>query len=107
MKLRQKRSALLHSPSENFVMESDELQKIESRLRRIENILYQEKKVDKKPVWVKVGWIRNLTGWKSWRLHEARLQGIIEWRKTPENGIEYNLNSLPDIFIINNPKKAS
>jgi len=56
----------------------------------------------KKETWIKVGFLTELTGWNNEKLRQAREQGIVKRKKTPE-GWFYLLESVPEQFI----KKAS
>lgn len=52
-----------------------------------------------KETWVKVSTIRLLTVWDDKRkLEKARKEGLLKQRKS-SNGIEYLLESIPEIFI--------
>lgn len=52
-----------------------------------------------KEVWVTAKWIMDLTGWNASKMQKAREQGILQFRTNDNNGIEYLLSSLPEVFI--------
>lgn len=51
--------------------------------------------------WVKVGFIQDVTGWDKEGLRRARENGLIKQRRGT-NGIEYLLESIPEMFIRKN-----
>lgn len=59
-----------------------------------------------KPKYVKVGAIKELTGWGHRKMEWARRNGIIDYLETPE-GILYNLNSVKEYLELlkNKPLK--
>ena len=74
-------------------------------LRRIDEKLSRLLIKEAKPVWGRVNWVQELTGWNGDQIRNAREQGLIEFRATQsEKILEYRLDSIPPIFIIN--KKA-
>ncbi len=60
--------------------------------------------VKRKRQWVKIGFVKQVTGWNKEEMRRARAQGVIKFTKSSVDGFKYDLNSIPDIFIIN--KKA-
>ena len=72
---------------------------LEKRLDRIDQKLTTLLGQAKKQTWVKVSFITDLTGWNREKLRQARDQKIITYRKG-NNGFEYLLESLPEVFII-------
>lgn len=68
-------------------------------LKRIDSKLTTLLQKSNKETWVKGSFIYDLTGWDKKKLFRAKQQGIIEQKKD-EKGIWYNLNSLPQQFII-------
>jgi predicted transcriptional regulator len=77
------------------------LQKLERIERQLSNIA---RKNVKKASWVKVGWITDLTGWDREKMRQAREQGLVEWKDDAKLGRVYNIDSIPQMFII---KKAT
>lgn len=61
-----------------------------------------ENRKEEKDRWIKVSFVVKLTGWDKKKLYQARQQGLIEWRKTPEKGFEYLLQSIPKEFLLKN-----
>ena len=76
-----------------------EILEIKRTQARIDSKLTALLNKPKREVWVKVSFIKDLTGLSSEKLRQAREQGIIECRKTEENGIEYLLSSIPGQFL--------
>jgi hypothetical protein len=74
---------------------------IENRLDRMDAKLNALAGKMNKETWVKVGWVKTVTGWDKEKLRKAREQGIVKFRKS-KNGIEYLLESIPAIFIKKN-----
>lgn len=52
-----------------------------------------------RPKWVSGFWIKQVTGWDGEKMKIVRRDNLIEWRMT-EKGYEYNINSVPQAFII-------
>lgn len=67
-------------------------------LKRIDAKLTALLNRPKEENWVKVGVIQRLTGWDARDLDTMRKNGLIKMRKT-ENGFEYLLQSIPEIFL--------
>ncbi len=61
----------------------------------------QKKKIIPTQTWVKVGWIKQLTGWNKEQLRRARMEGLITMERRAD-GIYYCLESLNEKFIKNN-----
>jgi len=76
-------------------MSTDQLKRIDSKL----TALLQEKKKPAKETWVKVGIITSLTGWNNEGMRKARLNGLIDWKKT-DSGFWYLLESLDEQWKI-------
>jgi hypothetical protein len=74
-------------------------EKIITRLDRHERLIKSIKAEIKKETWVKVSVVQMVTGWDNRFLEKARKNGLIQQRKTAENGIEYLLESINPIFI--------
>jgi hypothetical protein len=72
-------------------------------LRRIDEKLSTLIAEKKKKTWVKVTTITSLTDWDKYAMHRARQSGLVEVRKSKDKGIEYCVESIPDIFIVNKP----
>jgi hypothetical protein len=47
--------------------------------------------------------VNKITGWNKEDLRQAREQELITWTKTSEDGIRYDINSIPERLFI---KKA-
>ena len=54
--------------------------------------------IKNKTFWVKVSWIKDVTGWGKEELRQARESNMITWKHTPEDGFLYDLNSIHPIF---------
>lgn len=67
------------------------------KLERIERMVTDLRKEEKKIQWVKASLIIQLTGWDRNRMERARKNGDIEYKRQNKS-IWYNLNSLPKIF---------
>jgi hypothetical protein len=67
------------------------------RLQETVNVLVEK---ETKPVWVKVGFVREKTGWRNEKMRQARQQGLIEYIRTNDGGFMYNIKSLDPIFFI-------
>ena len=75
----------------------------------LERILRSQKQINEKltkllekpqkQTWVSVRFITDLTGWDGVALFQARKQKIIQYRKNPNGGYEYLLESLPEQLI--------
>lgn len=50
-----------------------------------------------KTLWVKAKEIMEATGWNKFQMHKARTNGWVKFKK--ENGIWYDLRSVPNEFI--------
>lgn len=74
-----------------------ENEKILKKLDRLERLVGMLVKEDIKPQWVKASTVISLTGWDRNRMERARKNGDIEFKK--QNGIWYNLKTLPTIFL--------
>lgn len=72
------------------------IESIDRRLAKIERLLTEKKE---KGVWVKVSFIMDITGWNAEQMRRARQQGLIKYRKDPEKGFIYELESLPTMFV--------
>lgn len=77
-----------------------EIQEIKRTQARIDGKLTALLNKPVREVWLKVSFVKDLTGWSSEKLRQCRDKGIIIYRKTEENGFEYLLSSIPDQFII-------
>jgi hypothetical protein len=53
--------------------------------------------------WVKISWVKKVTGWNKSEMHRARVEGLISWKHTEEDGFLYDINSIHPLFI----KKSS
>jgi hypothetical protein len=58
----------------------------------------------RKETWVGPGWVTDLTGWNNEKMRQARINKIIEFKRSATGGYLYKLESIPEQFII---KKAS
>lgn len=70
---------------------------IEATLRRLERKI--DRQNNPRPVWVKVSFVKDLTGWEGDKLNDAVDQGLVIRRKD-KRGFWYNASSIPQIFII-------
>lgn len=71
------------------------------RLQRMEKKLDFLIEQQSKPTWVKVSFVRQITGWNKEKMRQARELGLIEWKKD-EFGFFYNVTSLSPAFFIRN-----
>lgn len=73
--------------------------KVDHLNRLVSDMAKQKLKEERRETWVRVGTIRELTPWTDKRkLEKARREGLLKQRRS-ENGIEYLLESIPEIFI--------
>lgn len=73
---------------------------VEEKIDRLSAKIDRLVKINKeKEVWVTATWIMGLTGWNANKMRKARDQNIIQFRENAAGGIEYLLNSLPEVFI--------
>lgn len=77
-------------------MDNTELIRRLDRMDAKLNKIYQQRH---KETWVKVGFIKMLTGWDREVMRYARDQGLIEFRTTT-NGREYKVESIPEAFLL-------
>ena len=70
------------------------------RLQRMEQKIDTIVEIEQKPVWVKVGFVRAKTGWRSEKMRQVRQLGLIEWKVCDDGGFLYNIKSLDPIFFI-------
>jgi hypothetical protein len=68
------------------------------RIQRLQKTVDTLVQKEVAPKWVKVGFIREITGWRNEKMRQARQQHLIEFEKR-EDGFWYNVNSLPKVFI--------
>ena len=82
---------------------------LDPELKRAFEKLHRELKAiaasQKKETWVSPGFVTDLTGWNSEKLRQARVQKIVECKRSAGNGWLYKLESIPEQFIIK--KQAS
>ncbi len=57
--------------------------------------------------WVPVRWIIKLTGWDKNDLRAARKDGLVKFRYDSVNGFQYDVNSIPQVFIKTNTNETS
>jgi hypothetical protein len=69
------------------------------RLQRLQQTVEKLVEQDNKPVWVKVSFVKEKTGWSNEKMRQARNLALIEWRKDEVHGFLYNIKSLDPIFI--------
>jgi len=72
------------------------IESLHRELVQIKKMLTEQKE---KGTWVKVSFIMDITGWNAEQMRRARQQGLIKYRKDPEKGFIYELESLPTMFI--------
>jgi hypothetical protein len=51
--------------------------------------------------------VNKITGWNKEDLRQAREQELITWTKTSEDGIRYDINSIPERLLIKKPVSAT
>lgn len=84
----------------NIEQEILEIKRSQQRIDSKLTALLTREKSPTKETWVKVSFITDLTGWDREKMRTARETGIIRWRRSKETGIEYDLDSLNEKFII-------
>jgi hypothetical protein len=73
--------------------------KVDHLNRMVSDMRKEKLKDERKETWVRVGTIRELTPWTDKRkLEKARREGLLKQRRGA-NGIEYLLESIPEIFL--------
>lgn len=72
------------------------IESLHRELVQIKKMLAEKKE---SATWVKVGFIVEITGWNKEQMRRARQQGLIKYRRDPEKGFIYSLESLPTMFI--------
>lgn len=84
--------------------EDKQLERIEKLLKTINeklSLLIAEKNLEtKRKVWVKGDIVKEFTGWNKSYLLKARRNSFIEYRQVKPYVVEYNLNSIPDMYLI-------
>lgn len=70
------------------------------RLQRLEKKIDTLVETETKAVWVKVGFVREKTGWRNEKMRQARQQGLIEWKVCDDGGFLYNIKSVDPVFFI-------
>lgn len=73
------------------------IQRLETRLDRMERLLKALVKESTRKTWVKAADVFRITGWDKEKLRRMRAHGVIKWKK--DNGFFYELESIPKIFI--------
>jgi hypothetical protein len=71
-----------------------QLSRLSAQVSEIHKMLHEKSK----PRYVKVGAVKELTGWTERKMEWARRNGIVEFKRTPD-GILYDLNSINENFI--------
>jgi len=85
-------------------MTPNDMEYIKSQFKSLhEKIKLLTEKAEKRS-WVKVGFIMQVTGWDAQGMRKARENGLVKRRRSKEKGIEYLLESIPDMFIKNKPQ---
>jgi hypothetical protein len=69
-----------------------------NRLSSVVNEIHKMLHEKSKPRWVKVGAVKELTGWTEKKLEWARRNGAVDVKRTSD-GILYDLNSINENFI--------
>ncbi len=82
-------------------MDSD----IKRELEKIHREIKALREVQTRATWVSPSWITDLTGWNKEKLRMARQQGIVKYKESDGGGYLYQLESIPQQFILN--KQAS
>lgn len=75
------------------------IQRLETKIDRLDRKLAAIAAEKKKGTWVKVGFVTDLTGWDREKLRQAREQGLVEFKEDAKLGRVYNLESIPPMFI--------
>jgi hypothetical protein len=53
----------------------------------------------RKETWVGPSWVTDLTGWTPEKMRQARINKIIDFKRSETGGYLYKLESIPEIFI--------
>lgn len=80
-----------------------ELHQIKSQIATLRQTLFLSKSEQH---WVTAYFIRDLTGWDLKKLRQAREQGLIQAKRVG-NSVQYLIESIPSVFIINKAEKPS
>lgn len=76
----------------------------EQRLARIENLLTELVKEKRKTTWVNGHVVSELTGWGGEKMRQMREMGVLKFKRTGKQSISYDLDSIPEKFIIQQSK---